>query len=73
MILLATLDSKTSEICRRLDGKVFDMKDFQAGVTATPFHPYCRTTKAPHFDDWELIENELQGMTRVRTILLTAI
>ena len=51
--IIATLDSKTSEICRRLDGKVFDMKDFQAGVTAPPFHPYCRTTTAPYFDDWE--------------------
>ena len=51
--IVATLDSKTSEICRSLDGKVFDMKDYQAGVTAPPFHPYCRTTTAPYFDDWE--------------------
>ena len=51
--IIATLDSKTSEICRKLDGKVFDMKDFQAGITAPPFHPYCRTTTAPYFDDWE--------------------
>lgn len=49
--IVATLDTKTSEICRELDGKVFDMKDYQAGVTAPPFHPYCRTTTCPYFND----------------------
>lgn len=62
--IIATLDSKTSEICRRLDGKVFDMKDFQAGVTAPPFHPYCRTTTAPYFDDWEELGVERERVAR---------
>jgi SPP1 gp7 family putative phage head morphogenesis protein len=50
--ILATLDSKTSEICRDLDGKVYDLKDFESGVTAPPFHPYCRSTTCPHFEDF---------------------
>ena len=62
--IIATLDSKTSEICRRLDGKVFDMKDFQAGVTAPPFHPYCRTTTAPYFDDWEELGVDRERVAR---------
>lgn len=49
--ILATLDSKTSEICQSLDGQVFDMKDYEVGVTAPPFHPNCRSTTVPHFDD----------------------
>jgi len=49
--ILATLDTKTSDICRALDGKVFDMKDYAAGVTAPPFHVWCRTTTVPYFDD----------------------
>lgn len=49
--ILATLDSRTSEICQELDGKVFDMKDYAVGETAPPFHPNCRTTTVPHFDD----------------------
>lgn len=49
--VVATLDSHTSDICRSLDGKVFPMKDYQAGVTAPPFHVYCRSTTAPHFDE----------------------
>lgn len=49
--IVATLDSHTSEICREMDGKHFPMKDFQPGVTAPPFHVWCRSTTVPYFDD----------------------
>lgn len=49
--IVATLDSHTSEICRTLDGQHFPMKDYQAGVTAPPFHVFCRSTTAPYFDE----------------------
>ena len=49
--IVATLDSHTSEICRNLDGKHFPMKDYQPGVTAPPFHVYCRSTTVPYFDE----------------------
>jgi len=49
--IVATLDSHTSDICREMDGKVFLMKDFEAGVTAPPFHVYCRSTTVPYFDE----------------------
>lgn len=49
--IVATLDSHTSDICRSLDGKVFPMADYQPGVTAPPFHVYCRSTTVPYFDD----------------------
>lgn len=49
--ILATLDSHTSKICQSLDGKVFDMKDYTVGETAPPFHPWCRSTTVPYFDD----------------------
>lgn len=48
---VATLDSHTSAICQDMDGTVFDMNNFEPGVTAPPFHNYCRTTTVPHFDD----------------------
>ncbi len=51
--IIATLDLRTSNICRELDGKVFDMKDYQIGITAPPFHCHCRTTTAPFFSDEE--------------------
>jgi len=49
--VVATLDSITSDICQNMDGKVFDMKDYEPGVTANPFHPNCRSTTCPWFDD----------------------
>lgn len=49
--IVATLDSHTSDLCRNMDGKVFPMKDFEAGVTAPPFHVWCRSTTVPHFDE----------------------
>lgn len=55
--IVATLDSHTSEICQKLDGKVFDMKDYEVGITAPPFHCWCRSCTAPYFDD-EFTEGE---------------
>lgn len=58
--ILATLDGQTSEICRDMDGKVFDMKDYEVGTTAPPFHPNCRSTTVPYFDD-EFTEGEMRA------------
>lgn len=55
--IVATLDSHTSEICQELDGKVFEMKDYEVGITAPPFHCNCRSTTAPYFND-EFTQND---------------
>lgn len=49
--VVATLDSATSEVCQQMDGKHFPLKDMQPGVNAPPFHPFCRSTTCPYFDD----------------------
>jgi len=49
--IVATLDSKTSSICQMMNGKVFDLKDFEPGVTASPFHGRCRTFQSPSFSE----------------------
>lgn len=49
--IIATLDTHTSETCRHLDGKVLPMSEYKPGVTAPPFHQWCRTTTAPYFED----------------------
>lgn len=49
--VLATLDSRTSETCRRMDGQIIPMSEYKPGVTAPPFHVYCRSTTVPYFDD----------------------
>lgn len=63
--IVATLDSHTSDICRSLDGKVFKMSDYKPGVTAPPFHVYCRSTTAPHFkDNFDVGERAARGADR---------
>ena len=49
--IVATLDSRTSPTCQEQDGKVYKMNDYQPGVTAPPFHNYCRSTTVPYFND----------------------
>lgn len=41
---LATLDLRTSKVCRELDGKIFPVKDRKVGVNCNPMHPWCRST-----------------------------
>lgn len=62
--VVATLDLRTSHICRNLDGKVFDVKDYERGVTAPPYHVYCRSTTVPYFNDDIQAEIENTRMAR---------
>ena len=48
---LATLDLRTSEICRSLDGTTHKVSHAQVGVNFPPMHPNCRSTTVPHFED----------------------
>lgn len=41
---LATLDLRTSETCRALDGKIFLVSEQQVGKNCPPMHPWCRST-----------------------------
>lgn len=49
--IIATLDSRTSEICQDMDGRVFKLSDYEPGTTANPFHPRCRSSTCPFFSD----------------------
>ena len=51
---VSTLDHRTSDICREMDGKVFTTKEGQTGVNIPPLHPYCRSTTIPYFPDDEI-------------------
>lgn len=53
--ILATLDMKTSDICRSEDGKIYDVDKAVVGVNYPPYHPFCRTTTVPYYED---VENE---------------
>lgn len=60
--IVATLDSHTSEICQEMDGKHFPMDEYSPGVTAPPFHVYCRSVTCPYFnDEWSISERAARG------------
>lgn len=41
---LATLDYRTSEMCRAHDKKIYKIKDAKIGDNVPPLHPWCRST-----------------------------
>lgn len=45
------IDSRTSNICRKLNKQFFEFKDYRPGINAPPMHSFCRSTIIP-------IENE---------------
>lgn len=53
-IFLATLDLRTSEVCRSLDMKRFSVAEAQAGENLPPMHPHCRSTTMPDMTDEQL-------------------
>lgn len=48
---VATMDSRTCEVCGALDGKHFKLKDAQAGVNYPPMHPNDRCTTVEYDPD----------------------
>lgn len=60
----ATLDLKTSVVCRKLDKKVFDTEDYAVGTTAPPMHPHCRSTTVAYYGmepDTRMARNPVTG------------
>lgn len=51
--IVATLDGITCSVCGSRDGEHYPLKYMETGVNAPPFHPYCRCTTCPYFDDME--------------------
>ena len=54
---LTTNPQGACDICKRLDGKVFKVKNMIPGTNAPPMHPWCHCTTAPYwnndeFDEW---------------------
>ena len=67
--IVATLDNRTSDICQDMDGKVFDLKNYEVGVTANPFHVRCYDEETEAFtnEGWKLFKN-LTGTEKVYSL-----
>jgi len=51
---VATLDLRTSSICRNLDGERFKVSEQQPGLNCPPMHPWCRSTTICDIGEKEL-------------------
>ncbi|MGG1554989.1 minor capsid protein [Paenibacillus ferrarius] len=48
---IATLDRRTSDICRTMDKTIFPLAEAKQGLNCAPFHVRCRTVDIPYFED----------------------
>lgn len=55
---VATLDLRTSEICRGMDNTVHEVSQARTGINFPPLHPNCRSTTVAYHED-------LQGLERI--------
>lgn len=66
---VATLDGRTSDKCRAMDGKRFKLNEAAPFVNQPPLHYNCRSTTIPYFEDLdeynpsERIARDEQGKT----------
>lgn len=48
---LSTLDTTTSDICKKMDLKVFNLSDAKVNVNYPPMHCNCRSVTVPYIDE----------------------
>lgn len=69
--LVATLDSRTSDICRSMNGNVYLVKEARRGVNLPPLHVNCRTVIVPYLEGNKSktnLENGEKGYYKVDNI-----
>lgn len=69
-VFIATLDLRTSNVCREHDKKIFNVKDAEAGVNIPPLHPYCRSTTRAYFDNMESLQRRARDPGTGKTYLV---
>ena len=63
---LATIDNRTSPICSKLNGRIFDVDKAKVGVNYPPMHPFCRSTTIAYFED-ELQQDDKDSIIKQKT------
>ena len=61
---VATLDMHTSDICKKLDGQVFNTDEAVVGQNFPPMHPNCRSTTIAVVEDDVEAEKQIAGIPR---------
>ncbi|WP_051196049.1 minor capsid protein [Clostridium paraputrificum] len=61
-IFIATLDLRTSSVCREHDREVHEVEKAEAGVNLPPLHPHCRSTTRAYLGEKTL--NDIKRRAR---------
>lgn len=61
-IFIATLDFRTSDICREHDNNVYEVNKAVPGENMPPLHPNCRSTTIAYFDEETLSSIERRAL-----------
>lgn len=61
-VFVATLDLRTSKVCREHDKKIYEVSKAVPGENLPPLHPYCRSTTIAYKDEETL--NNLRRRAR---------
>lgn len=52
-VYVATLDLRTSEVCREMDGEIIKYSDMKVGDNFPPLHPNCRSSTRGYIEEYE--------------------
>ena len=61
-IFIATLDLRTSSVCREHDREVYEVEKAEVGVNLPPLHPHCRSTTRAYLGESTL--NDIKRRAR---------
>ncbi len=61
-IFVATLDLRTSSVCREHDREVYEVEKAEVGVNLPPLHPHCRSTTRAYLGESTL--NDIKRRAR---------
>lgn len=70
VIFIATLDLRTSSICRSMDGKVIKVDKLRTGSNLPPLHPYCRSTTRAYFKNMERLQRRARDPETGKTYMV---
>ncbi|SHI36243.1 minor capsid protein [Clostridium intestinale] len=69
-IYVATLDLRTSDVCREMDGKIIKVDKAKVGVNLPPLHPYCRSTTRAYFENIERLKRRARDPVTGKTYII---
>ncbi|MDU2680462.1 MAG: minor capsid protein [Clostridium sp.] len=70
VIFIATLDLRTSKICRSMDGKVIKVDKLISGGNLPPLHPYCRSTTRAYLKNMERLQRRARDPETGKTYIV---